>query len=187
MPRNIYLTKTSVLASILLCVFFFATPFEEVAADSKNGRQTIIGTLVEKTATTVAGNLAEKVVAEKMAEKAVNNSALPLDKQAITQAMANNINRATPTVLDEFTILEYATSGPGPLVTYHHRLQHSARTDIDIPSFHAEMESNITESLCFTPELLAILKEDITLAYTYNSATGSYVTTVFVGKENCNG
>ncbi len=100
-------------------------------------------------------------------------------------AVANEVTRSAPQIIDADTRLDGAVAGPGLSITYLLSLPNVPSTDIAPTVFDTNMAPLLRKSACSNGELKEFFDNSVTVHYSYRGSDGGPIGTVTVSRTTC--
>jgi hypothetical protein len=105
--------------------------------------------------------------------------------QEFLTKIAAEINRSVPIMIDQETELMPAVASPGMLI-YNYRLVSYSLTQVDHVKFAAGAKERVKQNACGRPETRdSLLKQGVTLRYSYFDKDKQHIATVDVAPSDC--
>ena len=152
---------------ILLAISLLFASLTAYAA--KSGIGTIFGALIGDTVGNAVGKSA--------------TSRLMVD-EALVKA-TDQINKQLPMTVDRDTRLDLTVAGPGRRITYHYTIVTARASDIDTSDFKQAMDSHLRNSVCTSPDMRVLIKNDVVVAYSYRGNDGRHVFKIEITPAVC--
>jgi hypothetical protein len=112
------------------------------------------------------------------------SAAPPADEKWLDET-AGDMNRTLPKLIDPETRLDRVTAGPGKRLTYSYTLVNRESAKIDVEAFNAGMQPVLRTSVCGRPGMQALVKNGVTLVYSYRGSDGKFVSMIEVIPQHC--
>lgn len=173
------------LAAFVLLSSFLLILTPANAAKGKSGGDSLAGTLVKKALSEVAGEIAGKVVVNSLDKGAASQTSTDLERELLL--LAHNTNKQLPAMLDDETRLDRVELTYGLVLSMHHTLVGIERLDIDAEEFRNLAFEHLKKTVCDDAATRVHLNMNAIYAYTFNSDSGTYVTSVFIEGADCTG
>lgn len=101
------------------------------------------------------------------------------------EAGAKKINDSLPRMVDEDTRMDWASVGPGALVTYHYTLPNYSSTDIDPGLMRTNLFPIVKNSVCSSKDMELSLQYGGKYKYSYSGNDGILISEFTIDRTDC--
>lgn len=121
-----------------------------------------------------------------MENKIVNtaNTNVPVDE--LIQNTVSALNQKAPTMIDVYTRLDKATSGPGLKLTFHYTLINIENSD-QMPEsmFNVTFVPTLKKAACTSSQMKQLLAKNVPVYYNYQGLDGANIGTIKINRVEC--
>jgi len=155
-------------------------------------KKTTLALLLVKAASANAGMLGDTTawLIGKLAGKTISGISAkpqPINEKELA-GIANETNKLLPKFIDKDTRFDNMTSGPGRRLNSNYTIVTevaSSFRDIDKASLLKYMQSRLTPEACVQPSLQYIIKDGVTLGYSYHGSDGGAIGEFDITAKDC--
>lgn len=105
-----------------------------------------------------------------------------IDKQLV--AVASEINKTLPMMVDKETRFDATTALPGKVLKYNYTMVNLAASQIDLSKVDASFRPQIINKVSTTPEMAPLRDQGVTFVYSYSDKDGVFITSFEIGPKD---
>ena len=98
-------------------------------------------------------------------------------------AIASELNKSCPIVVDSETRLDNSIGGPDKSFTYNYTLINYSKEEIDIDYFVSILRPSILNNVKTNPDLATFRDKKIEMKYSYKDKNGVFITKIIIKPE----
>lgn len=101
------------------------------------------------------------------------------------QVAADSINSQVPIMVDEHTMLDEATVGPGGRITYHYTLVDLPAGQISAADLRKDLQPAVVQNVCTSAQMAPSLEYGGVYTFSYSGSDGVNVVRFDVAQSDC--
>ncbi len=125
------------------------------------------------------------IVRESPAYKQHKNSEVESRLIESFELAAEQINAQVPKMIDNDTLLDKATVGPGPRLTYHYTLLNRKSGEVDADLMLSILKPDVMNKICGNQEMKTTLQYGGIYTYSYSGNDNVAILTFDIASQDC--